>query len=160
MAVNVELALARLAEAQQIALMSRDLIEAGLGWRWTPARVTRQIRCPDTNVLVARSLFGRSRGRVIGFAIMHFRMEEAHLLLLAVHPAYRHGGIGRRLVEWQEKVARTAGIPTIHLEVRANNHAARAFYRALGYQEVQLVPRYYDGRESAVRMAHDLRVTP
>ncbi|MDQ3565414.1 MAG: hypothetical protein M3436_15230 [Pseudomonadota bacterium] len=33
--------------------MSRDLVEVGLGWSWTPDRVSRSIQCPDTVVLSA-----------------------------------------------------------------------------------------------------------
>lgn len=145
------MSLARLADAKQIALMSRDLIETGLHWKWTPAKIAAQIRCPDTVVVVARS-----REPLIGFAIMHFLEEHAHLLLLAVAPAYQRSGTGRQLLEWLEKSARVAGIATIHLEVRASNHSARAFYRTLGYRNAQVVPGYY-GRESAVRMIRILR---
>jgi ribosomal-protein-alanine N-acetyltransferase len=149
----VKLSLARLADAKQIALMSRDLIEIGLHWKWTPAKIAAQIRCPDTVVVVARA-----QEPLIGFAIMHFFQEHAHLLLLAVAPSYQRSGTGRELLEWLEKSARVAGITTINLEVRAGNHGARAFYRTLGYWNAQVVPGYY-GRESAVRMARTLRAT-
>jgi ribosomal protein S18 acetylase RimI-like enzyme len=150
---TLELTLARLTDAEPIALMSRDLIEVGLDWRWTPARVAHCIRCPDTLVVIARA-----RGRLVGFAIMYFGIKDAHLLLLAVDPAQRRAATGRRLLEWLEKSARVAGIATIQLEVRAKNQGARAFYRTLGYREVQLMPLYYDGREAAVRLVRNLRV--
>lgn len=151
---NVVLSLAKPADAQQIALMSRDLIESGLGWRWNGTRIIEQIRCPDTCIVAARC-----QERLIGFAIMHFLEEDAHLLLLAVRPAWQRHGIGRRLIEWLEKSARIAGIATIHLEVRASNKGAQVFYRKLGYHNVKLLPRYYNGREPALLMAHNLRVT-
>lgn len=152
MAADIELGLAKLADADEIARMSRDLIEIGLGWRWTPARVAHQIRCPDTVVLAAR------HGNLLaGFAIMHFLAEDAHLMLLAVHPAYRRQGLGRRLLGWLEKSARVAGISTLHLEVRATNQTARAFYRSLGYQEVRFVPCYYSPLESAISLIRELR---
>ncbi len=153
MTEDVTFKLARRCDAEPIAHMSRDLIEVGLGWSWRPARVTKQIRCPNTVVLIARA-----RGCMTGFAIMHFRDEDAHLNLLAVKSSHQRTGIGRRLVKWLEESARVAGIATIHLEVRARNHSARAFYQSLGYREIVLVPRYYCGHESAIRMAHDLRV--
>lgn len=151
---DVTLKLARAADAEAIARMSRDLIEQGLGWRWTAAHVARQIRCPDTLVLTARS-----SDRLLGFAIMHYGFEEAHLLLLAVRPQNRRQGIGRRLVAWLEKSARVAGVATVYLEVRAVNRAARAFYESLGYETVRRLPGYYSGRETALRMAHSLRVS-
>lgn len=149
-----ELMLARPADAEAIAVMSRDLIESGLKWSWTPARVAKQIHCRATVVLVAQAREG-----LVGFAIMHFRDEDAHLNLLAVSSSHRRSGIGRHLVEWLERSADVAGISTIHLELRANNPVAHSFYRSLGYHEVEFRPGYYCGRETALRMARDLRAT-
>ena len=40
---------------------------------------------------------------------------------------------------------------------RATNHAAFAFYSALGYRELGRVSGYYQGVEHAIRMARDVR---
>ncbi len=148
----MEIRLARVSDSKHIAMMSRDLIEVGLGWSWTPTAVSNQIKSRDTIVVLARI-----RQRLAGFAIMYFLEEDAHLYLLGVKPAYQRQGIGCRLVEWLEESARIAGIAEIHLEVRLSNQSARDFYRTLGYQEVALLPRYYRGREAAVRMRRKLR---
>ena len=144
--------LARRADAVRIAEMSRDFIEAGLGWRWTPARVRKAIGDPDTNVVLVRE-----GSRLRGFAIMEYRAEEAHLLLLAVATADRRRGIGAALMAWLELTVRTAGIGLIRLEARKGNRAARAFYRQLGYREQEVVPGYYRSREDAVRLVKHLR---
>jgi ribosomal protein S18 acetylase RimI-like enzyme len=146
-------------DAQAIAEMSRDHIETGLGWRYDAARVLRAMRRAETAVLVARrrSGFGREAPPLAGFAIMDFGDERAHLVLLAVHPAHRRRGVGRALVDWLLESARTAGMASIHLELRASNEAARRFYRALGFSETVLMPRYYEGREAAMRMILVLR---
>jgi len=135
-----------------ISRMSRELIEAGLGWSWTPARVAREILSAETVVLT--SCYG---DRVIAFAIMHFGDETAHLNLIAVEPEYRRGGIGRRQMVWLEESALTAGITTIGLELRAGNQIGIRFYRSLGYRETGVVPGYYRGLEAAIRMARTLR---
>lgn len=149
---TIELRLARLRDAERIAEMSRDLIEFGLPWSWTPWRVAAHIRSPDSNVLTAWAA-----GRLIGFAIMQYFDEHAHLNLLGVEPAYRRFGVGRRLIDWVEETARVGGIPNVILEVRAGQTGAQAFYQRLGYQHVASIPGYYSGREAAVRMSHDLR---
>ncbi len=143
--------LAELADAEPIARMSRDLVEVGLGWSWTPDRVRRSIQCPDTVVLSAHD-----GPRMRGFAIMEFLDEEAHLELLAVDPSYRRAGLGRRIVRWLEESCTVAGSFVVYLELRASNPGARAFYQALGYRSVAHVPRYYQGIEAAIRMARDL----
>ncbi len=152
---RIDLQLATTADAHEIASMSRDLVEYGLGWSWTTARVARSIRGVDTNALV-----GRVRQRIAGFAIMHFGMEEAHLNLLAVQPDCRRLGVGRKLIRWLEESALVAGISVVYLEVRASNQEAQAFYRQLGYQQAGRMSAYYARRETAIRMAHDLWFAP
>lgn len=146
---------ARVAEAEILAGLSRDLIETGLPWRYRPARVAALIRRQDTVVLVA------AHGeRIVGFAAMEFGDEHAHLMLLAVRPQQQRHGLGRRLVEWLIASARVAGIASLHLELRASNAAGLAFYRRLGFSTTLQVPGYYDGREPAWRMLRLLRAAP
>ena len=145
---------ARLAEANEIALMSRDYIEAGLHWRWRPSVIAGLIRAEDITVLVAE----QSDRKLAGFAIMRYGSEQAHLMLLAVKPAYRRRGLGCRMLAWLEKSARVAGIVVIDLEVRAINDTAQTFYQSLGYRSLRQLPGYYGGLEAAVRMRHNLIV--
>jgi ribosomal-protein-alanine N-acetyltransferase len=148
---DLSLRLARRADAPAIANMSRVLIEYGLQWRWTAKRVEASIRADNVNVLVARS-----HDRIVGFAIMRYGDDDAHLDLLAVTPAHRRLGIGRQLLEWLEKCAVVAGIFRIALEVRATNHEAQLFYQRMGYRPVTQLPGYYQGTEAALRMGRDL----
>jgi len=149
---NITLRPARPADAGGIAAMSRDLIEVGLGWSWSPERVARSICNRDTFTLLACD-----RERAVAFAIMYFGDEYAHLNLLAVRPTHQRLGIGRRMVDWLVESAAVAGIATIHLELRAGNHAGRRFYRVLGFAESAYLPGYYRGHETALRMVRILR---
>jgi [ribosomal protein S18]-alanine N-acetyltransferase len=163
-AITIRLAEPR--DAQAIAMMSRDFIEAGLGWKYDSARVMRAIRDRETLAVVAcesgkTATAAGARGALTGFAIMELGDERAHLVLLAVRPSHRRLGIGQRLLEWLLESARVAGMASIHLELRANNDAARRFYRAMSFYETVLVPGYYrsgEGRkEGALRMLRVLR---
>jgi len=145
------LGLARSTDARDIAEMSRDLIEQGLSWSWTPARVQHFICGSDSSVVVAR----RDR-RLAAFAIMHFGDEVAHLNLLAVAPEHRRQGLGRQLMHWLTATAVEAGVFRVNLEVRTRNEAARLFYQALGFDALNVVPGYYQGREAALRMTRRL----
>ena len=149
---SITFALAAETDALGIARMSRDLIETGLGWSWTAARVLRSIHNAETLVLVARE-----GSRIIGFAIMDFGDEAAHLSLLAVEPSHRRGGIGRRLFDWLRESALTAGIAVVKLELRAGNVEAQHFYHCLGFEETGWTVGYYRRRETALRMALRLR---
>jgi ribosomal protein S18 acetylase RimI-like enzyme len=145
------LGLARVTDAREVAEMSRDLIEQGLTWSWTPARVQHFITGPESSVVVAR----RER-RIAAFAIMHFGDDVAHLNLLAVAPEHRRQGLGRRLMGWLTETAIEAGVFRINLELRLRNEAARIFYERLGFDQIGVVQGYYQGREPALRMSRHL----
>jgi len=150
-----EISLAIAADATAIAELSRDTIERGLPWSWTARRVARSIRDRSTNVVVAR----HARG-LLGFAIMKYDEEEAHLLLLAVQAAQRRKGIGSALLAWLEATVAVAGIGIMRLETRSNNQDGRLFYRRHGFEDVGVQPGYYQGVEDALQMAKDLRRRP
>jgi ribosomal-protein-alanine N-acetyltransferase len=147
------LGLARSSDAREIAEMSRDLIEQGLTWSWTPARVQHFITGTESSVIVAR----RER-HVAAFAIMHFGEDVAHLNLLAVAPEHRRQGLGSQLMEWLTTTAIEAGVFRINLEVRTQNDAARSFYERLGFSQLGVVQGYYQGREAALRMSRRLEI--
>ena len=144
--------LATAADADAIAGMSRDEIEHGLGWSWTPRRVRRSLRDSATNVAVAEE--GEA---VVGFGIMKYGDDKAHLLLLAVSPKRRELGVGGQLLDWLEQCAVAAGIERIELEARADNPVALAFYGLRGYGRFETVHGYYRGRVDAFRLVKSLR---
>ena len=148
---EISIGLARVSDALEIAVMSRDLIENGLQWSWRPRRVAASVRSLNALVVVARAA-----DRIAGFGIMRYGDDDAHLDLLGVGHAYRREGLGRRLLEWLEKPALVAGISAVFLEVRASNRDAQAFYQRLGYRKLAHIPHYYQGRESAMRMGREL----
>jgi ribosomal protein S18 acetylase RimI-like enzyme len=150
---DLPLGFASRSDATAIAAMSRDLIETGLGWEFREDRVARLIDDPETATVVARS-----GGRIAGFAVMSFGPERAHLVLLAVRRALQRRGLARSLVEWQVESAKIAGMISIHVELRASNGAARALFESCGFAESLRVPRYYRGKETAIRMLRVLRV--
>jgi ribosomal-protein-alanine N-acetyltransferase len=139
--------LATAGDVHEIARMSRDQIERGLPWRWNPDRVRRSLRNRNTNVAVARD-----DRRLLGFGIMLYTEEDAHLLLFAVEPVSRRRGVGAAILRWLEEIARTAGLRRVLLECRRENDAARNFYGALGYHERQIVRRMYEGVEDGITL--------
>ena len=150
---SIELGFARPRDAQALALMSRDLIETDLGWGYRDETILRFIRDPDVVVLAARA-----NRQPVGFAIMKFGDERAHLVLLAVRPSHQRQGLARRMIAWLIETSLTAGMMSIHVELRADNRAAYALYKGFGFSETLRVPGYYQGRETAVRMIRMLRV--
>jgi ribosomal protein S18 acetylase RimI-like enzyme len=152
---ELSLRLAKPKDAAAIASLSRDAIEYGLQWRWTPTRVAASIHASNVNVLLACV-----HGNIAGFAIMRYGDDIAHLDLLAVAPPYRRAGVGRQLLEWLEECAVVAGIFNVALEVRAGNEGAQFFYKRMGYRTLLHLPGYYQGVEAALRMGRDLSRRP
>src|SRR6202035_2020299 len=150
------LALARASDAREIAEMSRDLMEEGLTWSWTPARVQHFIMGAESSVVVARRARSGGGRCLAAFAIMHFGDEIAHLNLLAVAPDHRRQGLGRQLMGWLTATAIEAGVFRINLELRTQNDSARIFYECLGFDQMGIVQGYYQGREAALRMSRCL----
>ena len=149
---NVAIRLARLADAAEIASMSRDYIERGLPWTWTDARVAHSILDPETNVVVA----GES-GSLLGFGIMFYAKDDAHLLLFAVRREHRRRGVGSAILRWLEEAADTAGAKRIRVECRRDNAAARNFYCEHGYQELSITTRFYRGLKDGIHLVKWLR---
>ena len=148
---SLEIRLAKPAEAQVLAEMSRQSVEREISWTWKPMRIFSMISNLESVLIVARP-----RVESAGFAIMEFHNSHAHLNLLAVADDKRREGIASALLDWLEESAGVAGLDRIELEVRHNNEGARAFYRVHDYEEVAMVPGYYAGREHALRMIHYL----
>ena len=154
MPLALQVTLARPSDADDMADMSRRLIEHGLPWTWTPRRVSRAISAPNTNVAVVRD-----RDAIGGFAIMEHLENDAHLVLLAVEPWCRRQGLGRALVLWLEASARVDGATRVCLETRRDNDSARHFYNELGYHEVRIQRRRYGGRFDGIRLEKWLRTS-
>jgi [ribosomal protein S18]-alanine N-acetyltransferase len=139
--------LARRDDVRAIAALSRTEIEHGLPWRWTPPRVQRAVDDVRTNVCVAVE-----QASLLGFGIMVYADETAHLSLLAVSPDVRRQGFGTALLQWLEQVAHAAGIARVQLEARSDNDSALAFYRRHGYAQTGTVPGMYLGVADGVRL--------
>lgn len=147
--------LAQPEDADDIAALSRDLIERGLPWTWRAARIRGAIRDPDTNVAVVRM-----DGALVAFGIMEYLEEDAYLSLLAVRGASQRRGIGRSLLRWLEASALVAGCSRIRVEARRDNGPARTFYNELGYHEVAVTQGRYGGDVDGVRLEKWLASSP
>ena len=134
-------------DVRAIAALSRTEIEHGLPWRWTPPRVQRAVADARTNVCVAVN-----GDALLGFGIMIYADDTAHLSLLAVNADARRQGVGTALLQWLEQVARVAGTLRVRLEARHDNAGALAFYRRHAYAQTGTVPGMYLGVADGVRL--------
>ena len=79
----------------------------------------------------------------IGFALARDLGGEYEILSLGVLPDFRRGGIGRALLRAVIDEAVRHRVPSIVLEVAADNAPARRLYGNSGFVAVGHRPRYY-----------------
>ena len=94
-------------------------------------------------------------GQVVGFCILQPVLDEANLLLMAIHPSQQGKGLGYQLLD--ASLAQLKNNPLqVFLEVRESNQAAIALYEKSGFHQIDLRKNYYpkpDGtREHAIIM--------
>lgn len=114
---------------------------------WSAPSIARLISGPGGFALIA-SLDGREAG----FAILQCVPPEAELLSIGVDPASRRAGLGRAILTHAARDLMTAGATMMFLDVAADNDAALALYRALGFQDMSRRKRYYGGHTDAIVM--------
>lgn len=91
-----------------------------------------------------------SHGTLWAVALGRLAADEAELHSIAVHPARRREGLGRRLLEDFLGHARAGGAHSVWLEVRASNEAALRLYLEAGFATTGRRPRYYADGEDAL----------
>jgi|SRR5580658_433262 len=95
---------------------------------------------------------------IAGFVVARTVPPEAELESIGVAMQWQRRGIGRRLVVALVAELEKAEVEKLHLEVRASNGIAIAFYLSLGFIETGHRTRYYaDPVEDAVPMELRLR---
>ncbi len=95
----------------------------------------------------------RADGRLVGYFIVMFAYDEAHLLNLTVCVEQHRRGYGTGLLHDAMRVAREGGAQSLLLEVRPSNMAARELYRKFGFSRIAVRRGYYPalaGREDAL----------
>lgn len=81
--------------------------------------------------------------KVLGFCIVMFAPDIAHLLLIAVAPEAQRQGVGARLLRYCEREARARALPSLILEVRPSNRNAVDFYLRRGFGRLSVRKNYY-----------------
>ena len=120
-----------------ILQVQRQAPEAG---RWSEEDYAGFLPAEDTVFFL-----GEESGEqgVVAFLLGRLLSDEMEVLNLAVLPAMRRRGIGRRLLDEAVAQGMAKGVRQCWLELRASNQGALAFYRAQGFDEARRWARYY-----------------
>lgn len=101
----------------------------------------------------ALDLLQETQRTLVAYAGFWLLDDEAHLMTIAVAPAWQGRGLGRWLLLKLFDEMALCGAQAVTLEVRAGNRPARSLYRQLGFRVVGRRKGYYsDNSEDALIM--------
>jgi [ribosomal protein S18]-alanine N-acetyltransferase len=81
---------------------------------------------------------------LIGVGCLWAILEEAHIIMLAIHPSFQRQGLGQALLWALLKSAHDRQLERSTLEVRDSNLAAVSLYKKFGFKEAGRRKRYYE----------------
>ncbi|MEZ2224880.1 ribosomal protein S18-alanine N-acetyltransferase [Microcoleus sp.] len=81
---------------------------------------------------------------LIGIGCLWAILEEAHIIMLAIHPQFQRQGLGQALLLALLKSAHDRQLERSTLEVRESNFAAVSLYKKFGFKEAGRRKRYYE----------------
>lgn len=134
-----------------------EIEAAGFRHPWSEQQLRRELENAWSIVLAAEEAGPDGPPRMAGYVIVWVVHDELHVLNVATAPEQRRRGVGRAIMEEAHRVGRARACRLATLEVRRSNAPAIALYRALGYRQVGMRPRYYaEENEDALLMTLDL----
>jgi ribosomal protein S18 acetylase RimI-like enzyme len=106
-------------------------------WRECGLVVARNDPAADIRrkLQIQRDMFlvGLHGSELVATVMAGYEGHRGWINYLAVKPAFRRRGLGRRLMAEAEERLIAAGCPKINLQVRNSNADALAFYERIGY---------------------------
>jgi ribosomal-protein-alanine N-acetyltransferase len=108
---------------------------------WDEAGIRALLDHPASTAFVA--MVGNPK-MAVGFVMGQLAADEAEILSIGVAKAWQRKGIGRRLVDGLVRAVARAEVKRVFLEVAADDAAALALYRRLGFTETGRRKGYYE----------------
>lgn len=139
-AKRVAVQLAPMAVADLDAVLAIE--QQSFSMPWTDAMFRSELQNERTSrLLVART--EAVDGPIVGYIAYRIVLDEMHIILIAVAPAWRRQGVARQLLCQTMDQARTGGCIRATLEVRVSNTPALQLYYSLRFAPVGTRPKYY-----------------
>lgn len=122
------------------------------GGLWAIAGYRRELDSPNSDLLGLWMWEGADTGTpplqiprtLIGIGCLWAILEEAHIIMLAIHPQFQRQGLGQALLLALLKSACDRQLERSTLEVRDSNLAAVSLYKKFGFKEAGRRKRYYE----------------
>jgi ribosomal protein S18 acetylase RimI-like enzyme len=120
---------------------------------WQACGLTRPWNPPAADIALLRAsghgelLVAREEGRIVGSVMVGHDGHRGWLYYMAVDPARRQEGLGRRLVAAAEAWLIERRVRKVELMIRDTNLGVAEFYARCGYaaEPVRVMSRWLDG---------------
>ncbi|MGQ4807571.1 [Ribosomal protein S18]-alanine N-acetyltransferase [Candidatus Entotheonellaceae bacterium PAL068K] len=109
---------------------------------WSRAMFVSELANTRTSCLFVAHA-GEAQDIAVGYLVYRVVIDEMHIVLVSVDPAWRRCGIARHMMERAMDQARQATCCRATLEVRVSNTGAQRLYFQLGFAPVGTRPGYY-----------------
>ncbi len=167
-----KLAITPLTEALLPATLELD--QRCFGGLWSIDGYRREMASPNSELLVLQS-FSNAKSEALAAPVSTEPisdtllaigccwaiLEEAHITIVAVDPAYRQQGLGQTMLWALLDSAQKKGLERATLEVRVSNQRAIALYTKFGFCAAGRRRRYYqDNNEDALLLWQSGLQTP
>lgn len=111
---------------------------------WKADGLLQTLSHPGSTAFLARVRDGADAlPEPAGFILGQLAADEAEILSIGVLPKFQRRGVGGLLVQGLARAAQRAEAKRLFLEVAADNQAAFALYRSLGFTAVGMRKGYY-----------------
>ena len=100
------------------------------------------------SVVVGTAVLNQVQGDVYEGAPWRYDVPSEQVMvmhMLVIDPFVKGHGYGHEFVEYYEQYALEKGCRYLRIDTNARNTAARAFYKKLGYEEIDIVPCEFNG---------------
>ncbi len=118
---------------------------------WSRQSFIEEMKNPLSSCFVLKQRNG-THDQALGFICFRLIGEESELLNLAIHPLYRHRGLGKELMTFYVNFCYERKVKSFFLETGASNQPAIRLYGSFGYRIEGVRPRFYRGEEDALLM--------
>ena len=123
-----------------------DLDKKSLNGIWSKSQWEKELTDPKR---ICIGVINLEKKRLLGVCTALLVIDEIHLTFLAVQPIHQRKGLGKFLISNLIKRSTSLQANQIHLEVKATNNPAKAFYTSMDFKIVGKRRNFYkDGSEA------------
>ena len=131
-----------------------DLDKKSLNGIWSKSQWEKELTDPKR---ICIGVINLETKRLLGVCTAWLVIDELHLTLLAIQPIHQRKGLGKLLLSDLIKRAKSLQANQIHLEVKATNKPAKAFYKSMDFKIVGNRRNFYEDGNEAILFNKQLK---